>query len=42
VDHCEVEALALVTPSPLLGQSPLEKFGLLMFDDKLLRRSVIQ
>lgn len=34
--------LASLTPSPLLGQPPLEKFGLLMFSDKLLWCSVVQ
>lgn len=35
-------AFKLLTPSPLFGQSLLEKFGLLMLGDKLLRRSIIQ
>lgn len=34
--------LIRLTPSPLFGQSPLEKFGLLVFGDILDRRLVIQ
>jgi hypothetical protein len=31
-----------MTSSPLFGQSLLEKFGLLMLGDELLRRLIVQ
>ncbi len=33
---------SLVTPFPIFGQSSLEKFGVLMFGDERLRRSIIR
>ena len=40
--HSELSKVRVLSPSPLFGQSLLEKSGLLIFGDELLRRSVIQ
>ena len=40
--YSEFSKIRVLSPSPLFGQSLLEKPGLLIFGNELLRRSVIQ